>query len=426
MKRVATLLCAATIVGLPLAATAQAAEEATVVEQVQSEQVTDGTPSEELQNEDVKILTLGDVIQRAINNDQNLVVMQFELEALKNQALDVAYDKRDAQKDIRDFERKLDRLKDQRDRLKDPSQAADRIANGQQRIAINDALEALDDQITALENAMKQLESGQVQLKLQEEEVKEGITLKLTSTYSGLLSLQQQMDFTKKAIQTSKNDVKKAEKLYQYGAGSKDAVDQAKKEQINAEKQLEQQQKNYNHDLAALAFDINVNYTPDLQVTPVDIDVTAPSTGESYDSIIEGTFQMKRVKDSLELAKYNRDETYADEDASQYAKDQQDSKVKAAEQTIEKLHKELTTKIETLHHNEDTAFFNYEEAVRKLEDVKTDLTKLEKRYRFGIVPKHDYEKAKMQLEQSTLQVEITKMQYFMTQKSIEALNKGYI
>ncbi|WP_158553454.1 TolC family protein [Peribacillus saganii] len=423
MRKVTTLLCAATIAGLPLAVTAQAAEETNNTEIIENVQPGEGTPAEEVKNEDVKVLTLEDVIKRGIENDQNLTVMQYELEALKNQTLDVADDKRDALNDVRDLEKKLKRLKDQRDRITDTTK---RIINGQERIGINDGLEALDDQITSLENAIKSLESGQVQLKLQEEEVKEGLSLKLTSTYVNLLTLQKQMDFTKKAVQSSINDVQKAEKLYKYGAGSKEAIDQAKREQVNTEKQLEQQQKNYYHDLATLAFDIDVIYNPELQVTPIEMNVTAAAKVENYNSLIEGSFQMKRAKDNLELAKYNRDQAYADEDATQFEKQENDFKVKAAEETIKQLQKELTTKIETLNHNADVSKLNYEESLRKLEDVKLDLVNLEKRYRLGVVSKYNYEQAKLQLEQSTLGAELAKSQYFMVEQSINALNKGFV
>ncbi|RAK19860.1 outer membrane protein TolC [Anoxybacillus vitaminiphilus] len=421
MKKITALLCTAVIAGMPFTTVALASgdNDANQAEEVQNEQ---GSTSEDVQNEDVKILTLDDVVKRALDNDQNLVVLQYELEALKNQTLDAVDDMRDTQKDIRDLEKKLDKLKDERDRLT----GLERLANGQERVAISDALELLDDKITALETAIKQLESGQFQLNLQAEEVKEGISLKLTSTYVNLLNLQKQMNFTQKAIQTAINEVKKAEKLYQYGAGSKEAVDQAKRQQVDLEKQLEQLQKNYYYNLANLSFDININYNPDLYLTPVDMEIASITKIEDYDSVIEGTFQMKRAKDNLELAKYHRDVAYEDEDASEFLKAEKDYKVKAAEETINKLYKELTTKIDALNHNADLAELNYEEAVRKLENVKTDLANLEKRYNAGVVSKYDYEKAKLQLEQALLNVELAKAARFLVQQSIEALEKGYI
>lgn len=416
MKKITALLCTAAIASMPFATVAQASEDAAKAndanqtEEVQHEQ---GSTSEDVQNEDVKVLTLDDVIKRALANEENLVVLQYQLEALKNQTLDLADDKRDTKIDIRDLEKKLDRLRKQRGTLA-------------QRVGVSDALDALDDKIKALEDAIKQLESGQVQLNLQTEEVKEGVSLKLTSTYVDLLNLQKQMDFTKKAIETAKNEVQKAEKLYQYGAGSKEAVDQAKRAQVDLEKQLEQLQKNYYYNLATLAFDINVNYDPNLYLTPVNMDIANITKIEDYASIIEGTFQMKRAKDNLELAKYNRDRAYEDEDSSQYLKAQKDYEVKAAEETIRKLYEELTTKIDTLNHNADISELNYEEAVRKLENAKTDLANLEKRYRLGVVSKHDYEKAKLQLDQALLNVELAKSARFLVQQSIEALKKGYI
>lgn len=417
MKKMTTFLCAAMIASVPFATAAQAA---TAAENNQPEKQSTLPIS---QKEDITSLSLEDVIKRALENEQNLVVLQYQLESLKNQTLGLEDDKRDTEKDIRDLERKLDKLKKERDRLTD---AASRIANAKERMAIMDGIEALEDKITALEKAAKQLESGEFQLTSQTEEAKEGITLKLTSTYATLLNLQEQMDFTKKAIQTAGNETRKMELLYEYGAGSKEVVDQAKREQVNLEKQLEQLERNYHHDLATLAFDINVQYRPDLYLMPLPMNVTDSVELKNDESVIEGTFQMKRAKDSLELAKYNRDEVYKDEDSNQYEKAEQDYKVKAAEETIVKLHEDITKKIDALKHNADMALFNYEETTRKLEDTKKDLANLQKKYEVGLVSKYDYEKAKIQLDQCILNVETAKTKLFMVQQSIGALKKGYV
>ncbi|MFC3883901.1 TolC family protein [Bacillus songklensis] len=422
MKKVITLLFAAAMASSPFADTVQAVEEPNAPSDIEKKDVAE-QEREENQTEEVNVLTLEDVLKRALENNQNLVVLQYELEALKNQTLDVVDDKTDTQKDIKDLNKQLDKLKKERDRLTD---AASRIMNGQERIAINDAIEGLEDKITNLGQTIKKLESGQLQAGFQQEEVKAGITLKLTSDYVNLLSLQKQMDFKKKEIQEAVKEVQRTDRRYQYGVASREEVDQAKKKQTNIEKQLEKQQNEYQYNLASLAFDIGIQYKPDLYITPMNLQINKWIRMDDYKAVIDNTFKMKRAKEDLELAKFNRDEVYKDEDSGEYAKQEQDYRVKSAEEKITALYQELTPKIEALYHNVETTEFDYEESLRQLENVKEDMTALEKRYRYGVVSKAEYEKALFQLDQLVFNGEMLNIQNFLVHQSLSALKQGYI
>jgi hypothetical protein len=423
MKKALPFFCAAAIISSPFASNASAIEEDSVITDVIEEGQAD---TEDSLAEDIKVLTLDTVIQQALETDQNIVLMKYELEALKNQTLDVVYDKNDVARDVRELNRDLDKLKKKRDDL----EGQERIANGQERIAIGDAVEAYEDQITLLENAVEELESGQITLQLQGEEVKEGVSLQVTSEYVGLLNLQQQIDFNQKSIQSAARDAQAAERRYEYGLVSKDAVDQAKRAEITRQKELEKQQKSYFYNLAALTLKLNVNYNPDMELTPIDLSAAETETETASvtdsDALILNTFQLKRAQESLALANYKQNEVYEDEDSSQYAKEEQDYRVKAAEETIKKLQKELTTKVETLSYNLDITKFDYEEALRNLENLEKDITSLEKRYQFGLVSRYEYETSLLQLDQLKLNVELNKMNHFIAEKNIEALTKGYI
>lgn len=464
-----TLFCAAAIASTPFAGTVQALEKEnnsanTIEKEAGAEQ-----QKEETQSKDLKVLTLEDVLKRGLENDRSLTLLEYQLESSKNQILSTEDDKRDTQKDIKDYEDKLDDLKEERDRLT----GQDRIINGQERIGIQDGIEALEDAMKSLEKAIEALKSGQVTLQLQTEGAKEGMTLQLTSTYVNLLSLQDQIQFIKKSIQSADDKVKKAERLYEYDTGSKDDIDQAKRARLNLEKQLEQKEKDYYYNLAALTFDIDVNYNPDVALTRVETKIQDADTvlataianaterakknadvsekgnkaeqadtikeeivdeskdntdinANDYEILIESTFKMMEAKEELELAKYNRDEVYKDDDSDQYDKQAEDYNVKIAEEQIIQLHEQLTKKIDSLNHNIKTSKFNYEEAVRKLEDAEKDIQNLEKKYQLGVIAKYDYEQAKLQLDELNLNVAMAKTNYFLVQQSIEALGKGYI
>ncbi|MDQ0247123.1 outer membrane protein TolC [Bacillus fengqiuensis] len=471
MKKVMTLFCAATIASTPFAGTAQALENEnssanTIEKEAGAEQQT-----EETQSKDLKVLTLEDVLKRGLENDRSLTLLKYQLESSQNQLLGTEDDKRDTQRDIKDLQETLDELREMRDRLQ-----------GGERAGVYDAIESYEDAMKSLENAIEALKSGQVTLQLQTEGAKEGMTLQLTSAYMNLLSSQDQINFMKKSIQSAADNVKKAERLFEYGMGSKDDIDQAKRTQVNLEKQLEQKEKDYYYNLAALTFDIDVNYNPDLALTRVEttiedaetvlataianateraekktavseevtkaestntvaeeektdtiedeiVDESTDNTdinAEDYETLIQGTFKMMEANEKLELAKYNRDEVYKDDDSDKYDQQAEDYNVKIAEEQITQLREQLTKKIDSLNHNIKTSKFNYEEAARKLEDAQKDIHNLEKKYELGVIAKYDYEQAKLQLDELNLNVAIAKTNYFLVQQSIEGLGKGYI
>ncbi|WP_078408498.1 TolC family protein [Priestia abyssalis] len=471
MKKVMTLFCAAAIASTPFVGTAQALETETSSTSTIEKEAEVEQQKDETQNKDLKVLTLEDVLKRGLENDKSLILLEYQLESSKNQLLDTEDDKRDTQKDIKDLEETLDELREMRDKLQ-----------GGERAGVYDAIESYEDAMKEIEKAIEALKSGQVTLQLQTEGAKEGMTLQLTSAYMNLLSSQDQINFMKKSIQSAADNVKKAERLFEYGMGSKDDIDQAKRAQTNLEKQLEQKEKDYYYNLAALTFDIDVNYNPDLALTRVEttiedaetvlaaaianaiervekktdvseegakaestntvaeeektdaiedgiVDESTDNTDinvKDYETLIQGTFKMMEANEKLELAKYNRDEVYEDDDSDKYDEQAEDYNVKIAEEQIIQLYEQLTKKIDSLNHNIKTSKFNYEEAARKLEDAQKDISNLEKKYELGVIAKYDYEQAKLQLDELNLNVAIAKTNYFLVQQSIEALGKGYI
>lgn len=441
MKKVIPLLCAVTIAGSSIAtfaAQADGLEETVVVseeEQVSNEvdeaAEVDGDQEDQVGFEEVTELTLEDVISRGIENDRNLKVLQFNLEATNNQLLDTTYDKKDLERDIKKLKDKIDDLKDEKDGL----EGAAKSMNFQERKGAMDSLETLEDSIQSLETAIEQLQTGQlVPLQLQQEEAKEGVRLMLTSAYINILSLQEQMDLTQKVLESAKKDVYKAEQMYNVGLGSSEDIRKAKVSQTNTEKQLEELEKNYNHTVADLSFDIGVSYNPEMVIQPIQFEAATVTKPEDYRTLIDNTFKVKRAEKSLESAIIGRDHAYREyeeddkvgEDVSIYELAQHDAKVEAAKETLVQTKEDIETSIEQLYYDAEIANFNYEEGLRKLEDAKRDVAVLETQYKVGLVSKFDYESALIQLDQAELAVYTASVQNFIIQEKIKAFENGYI
>lgn len=430
MKKVIPFICAAAIVSSPFSAYVQAAEgdqAEPVVDQTNGENTTQETPGLEQINK----LTLDDVIKRGTENSKNLTVLALNLEATNQQLLDTEFNVGDVKWDIKDLEDTLDDLKDARKDMTDTNQ---KIYNGQQRIAIQDSLDALNDQIQVLELAVKQLKSGELQMQLQQEEAKEGVRLMLTSSYASILMLQEQIDFTKKAITSATADVKKAQRMYDYGTGSKEAVRKAQVSEKNLKKKLEKLQKQYNHDVANLSFNIGVAFNPNVVVEPIAYTASEGKKPESLTSLVENSFKVKNAKQSYETAKITYEDTlreFEEDDkvgskVSTYEVEQYKLKMQAAEETIAKTKDDVETALEKLYYNADNSYFDYQEALRNAEDIKQDLRALKVRYKYGYISKRDYESAKLQLEQANLNTYLANMQNFLVKESIKASEVGYI
>lgn len=429
MKKVFPLLCAVTLISTPFAVYAQSNEinQSAEVEQTTEIDQTKDASKGLSQLEVLKELSLEDVIKRGIENSKNLTVLQLNLEASNNELLKTDYDKNKAARDIKKLEDRIDDLKDERKGLEGDAEA--KIENGKDRIKLQDSIEALEDEIKALEAAVTRLETGQLQLQMQEEEAKEGVRVMLTSNYTELLLLQEQINFTKKSLQNSINDVNKHQLLYKLGRVSQEKLDNVQIAKENVESQLEQQEKSYGQTFADLSFKIGLAYQPDIVIKPIGFEPVDIDKPEGYSSLIENSYKMKRTKQSLEFAILDRNDVYKEfdqGDATIYDKVDQDYKVKIAEQTMASTRDDLQTSIEQLYRNAEDSYSSYKEAVRQLEIKKKELEVLQIRYKLGRVSKYEYEQAQIGLQQAELRVYEAKVQNYTIQQSIQALQKGYI
>lgn len=427
MKKVVPLLCAVTIVSSQYAVHAETEEITQTVEAKQTTEMnkTENTSKDSSQLEVIKELNLEDVIRRGIENSKNLTVLQLNLEVSKNELLKTDYDKNKATRDIKKLEDRIDDLKKEREGLEGDG----KIENGKDRIELQDTIEKLEDEIKSLETAVTRLESGQLQLQMQEEEAKEGARVMLTSNYTDLLLLQEQINFTKKSLQNAVNDVNKHQLLYKLGRVSQEKLSNVQIAKEDVQRQLEQQEKSYRQTLADLSFKIGVAYQPDMVVKPIGFQPVDFAKPGNYSSLIENSYKMKRTQKALETAILDRNDVYNEYekgDSTIYDKVDQDYKVKIAEQTMASTKDELQTSIEQLYRNGEDSYSSYKEAVRQLEIKKKELEVLKIRYKLGRVSKYDYKHAQISLQAAELTVYEAKVQNYTIQQSIEALQKGYI
>ena len=186
--------------------------------------------------------------------------------------------------------------------------------------------------------------------------------------------------------------------------------------------------------MANLSFDIGVAYNPTIAIEPIAYTAAESKKPESYTSLIDNSYKVKKAQKSVETAIINRDDAYREyeEDdnvgskVSTYELKQYDFEVEAAEETVALTKDEVETALEQLYYNDETSYFDYQEALRNAEDLKQDVRALQVRYKLGYISKRDYESSLIQLEQANLTIYTANMQNFLVKEQIKASEVGYI
>lgn len=415
MKKLFPLLCTLYIASTPFSAFAQTDE----VEQTPESEPTEGEVTKETGYlEKVIELTLEDVIKRGTENSKNLSLLQINLDISRNDAIRTNYEIKKAERKIKNYESEIDDLKDR-----------DRSSTFEERKELRETIEGLEDEIKSLEKAIKQYEAGELKIQYQEEEAKEGVKMMLTSTYSNLLLLKEQMDFTEKSINMAMQEVKKHQILYNLGRITQNELSIVQNSLLDAQKQLEDQKKQYHYTLADLCIDIGISYKPDIVVKPIEIEPAKFEMQADNNSLIEKSFSLKRAQNDLDSAYLEREEIYKEYEKGKetvYEKNNQDYLVKLAELNLEMTKNNLRNTIEELYRNAEKSYSTYENVVLQLELKEKEMEAMQIRYNLGRVSQHDFKQAQLELASAELSVYQAKVQNFTIQQSIEALHKGYI
>lgn len=402
MNKGMTFLAAVSLAIFSMGATA-AADTLPPDESNQEDQVNE----DEQTNEDEPLqLSLDEVVEKVLENDNNLVIMKAEYAKLKSQTSNL-------QKDFRDLEDALDDLWDERENLSGP----DRIPNSEAIRTHNDLIKDLEDTLLQLENSLAISE-------ISEEQLKTSLRFQTESRYVSLLTAQEQIEFAKQTISKLEKDLQAAQLRHQYGAASKVDIEDIERELHNAKTNFEQQEEDYRADVKKLLLDMNVPYETTIELASVTPDEIKPvEKPEDITPFIESSYAMQQAEKALELA----NELLENVDSyDRRGKEQAEQDVLIKEEEIKKLESDLEREIDTLYHNINTAYRNVTEAETNLENAKTDYERMKISYELGILSKHDYENGQLLVDQAELELTLSKMNYFVLQKQLEAMKNGLV
>lgn len=286
--------------------------------------------------------------------------------------------------------------------------------------AMNKQLQGQRDQLIL---ALKQIEMEQSNTVLELEEARIGIKLQVTSQYAELLSLNKQRTTAEKYLEILKADLRRAELMQEMGMTSAAKVTEAQREVQKQEQQMEGLKSKYELALVQFCFDLGIAYDPNIELADMPDFTPQPISRLKRDRILEKSFEMKRQWNSIILAQQQVHYTNKTNDDQ---KDLLELNVRIAEQQAEKTRIELNKKIDELYSNAEMAYKAYENAVNDYNNAKQDNIHMMKRYDNGLISRHDYDKSAFILTQQETAKELARIQLYVVERSVDALEEGFI
>lgn len=306
---------------------------------------------------------------------------------------------------------------------------SDAVTNGVVNQVINglgSIAAALNQQIAnqreQLELALDQLDTEQSNTLIDLEKTKTGAKLQITSQYVQLLSLDKQVTLANEYLTILKSDYNRAVTLKIQAMGTEEAVILAQRQVREQEEQLETLRGNYQLALIQICFDLGIVYDPDITLEDVAY-APQPVTRKGTEELLQASYDMKQQWNAVVQA--NKQESHSTP-ANEHEEDYLDTMTRIADQQAEQTRVELSKKIIKTYSNADTAYKAYLSATQDLVDTEMDYANMETRFKNGFVSRYDFGKYGFRLTQQQLALDLTRLQSFMADQAVKAMEKGLI
>ncbi|MDQ0297923.1 outer membrane protein TolC [Salibacterium salarium] len=379
----------------------------------------DEQQAEENEEELVQTLTMEEAVDHALNDDTSLLLLNYQLENMKSQLNGLEDDHEDLNDDLDDLEDQMDNLRDVQ------RETGERTF--QSRLELQNQMETLEDNLDELEDSIQELDTNTTTSEIDKQATKESMELSAISTFTQLVMAKDQLDLLHASLETEEQTVANTQKRHDLGLVSRDELDTAKREVTRLESEISQSKLELERDMAEFALDIGITYHSDLSLEEPEIGELEPLQQETEtEELIENSYSMKSAKKELELAEYNQEQVYEDEDATSHEEEQADIDVQIAEEEIVQLRENLTTSIESLFTEADTQYQNVISTEDELNYAKTDYANLKTQVDIGVAPESEYELSQLQVTEAELNHKVAEQNYFLLCKQIESLRSGLV
>lgn len=268
-----------------------------------------------------------------------------------------------------------------------------------------------------------QVESEAVNTSFQRTAAVEGVKLQETALYVQIVSLNKQIRLLEDYQGVIQKDLDAAKIMNELGMSTPEDIRTLEKALNKQKDDIKTARNNYNLALAQLAFDIGIEYNPNLQVADIaDLD-QGPFTRKNIEDLLEGASDMKIAKQNLNEALVEKSDT---DIKNHYQEDALYTNIDIAKEKILQTRIDLSKKIENTYNEAQNAYEAVQTELRNNADTKTDYDKMVQRFAAGVVSKHDLDKFSFKLRQSDTMLSIAKMKYYVLAKKVSAMANGFI
>ncbi|MGY4688569.1 TolC family protein [Salibacterium sp. K-3] len=420
MKRIFSAGMAALIASSGLTTAVSAAEtedeqNSGGTEETASEETEDSGESEDL----IESLTMEEAVDYALDDKSSLILLNYRIDNIDSQLEGTEDEYSDLQDDLEDLEDQMDELRDVQD------ETGKRTF--QTRLELQNQIESLEDNLETMEDSIRELESNDIQLRYDRKQAHRSAELSAKSTFIQLLTQKDQMETTKASLENQKQQAANTKRQVEIGTAPASEYQSAQREVQRTEDSLYEARAQYEHDLAMFALDIGIVYHEDLTLEEPELGELSPLQQKTdTKTLIEQSFSMQNAQETLELAEYNREQVYNDEDADRFDEEQADINVETEEENIVQLRQDLTTSISNTFQDAETQYQAVLQAQNEVSYAREDVEDLRIQAEIGVIPQAEYELAGLQVDQAEQELAAARSNLFMINEQIKAMRDGLV
>ncbi|RSK28718.1 hypothetical protein EJF36_18600 [Bacillus sp. HMF5848] len=377
-------------------------------------------------------ITLEDAVEKAIESDENIAILNYQLKVFEHQVKDAENQEDDLDDNGVDEDEEIDD-----DTLLAMCGVPDtpeymqcfitqvtiqvqlqQMFGDQQKMSEKQRKESRKQIVRQIEQLNIETDKSEISL----EELRAGVKLMVASEYVKVLMLEKQTDMLQHQFEMAKQDLTIKQLQFELGLISEDVLDKAVEARDDAMKAVEDSKENTSYELYKLAFTLDIPSTAKLKLDDIEIPTDKVTMKESQiDSFVENTFKVQKEVKNVELAKFNMKRVTRSEErkAEEY-------RVKIAEEQLAQLKQSLETKIQDTFKQAEDAFEATEVAVAAYEDTQEDYDTFELQYELGFISKQQLDQLKATVLQAEVNAAVKQYEYFLAYEQLKALQEGYI
>lgn len=285
----------------------------------------------------------------------------------------------------------------------------------------------LQSQVTSLENTLDDLDSQYETIFNNRVVARESMEVSITSSYLGLVMLQNQINHLKNMLNTQQTQIAAMKTRYELGLISPRDYEKETRSISDLETQIADLEKQLKNDKVTFALTIGITYDDDYSIEVPELgDISLVEQTASTEELIKNSFNMVASKNAVLRAEDKLDEV--DDLPNRVKEDEELAEIELdiAKLSKEKLEVDLEKVIKNLYQQVQQQYSALKTAEKELAEAKVDHQDLQLYFDLGLLSKQEFDAANTPVTQAEFNYQNAKYQYYLVTKQIELVEAGVI